>query len=405
MNKIDSYNKYNCCGCTACATVCKKKAIKMEPDIMGFLYPMIDDDVCVDCGKCLKVCQFKSDYKRVNNLIEPLVYGIRHKSDEELKKSQSGAASWAIIETFLDKSGVVYGAAFDNSFHVVHKRATTIEEAQEFRGSKYVQSDLRGVFESIKTDLLKGERVLFIGTGCQVAGLKAAIPEKYQEKLFTVDLVCHAAPSPSVWEEYIKSVQDKYRSKVISADFRNKKYGWHSHRETFNLANGLEINSEVFKYLFYDHLIIRKSCTKCPFTNLKRVSDMTIGDFWGWEKYYKEWNDNKGVSLLLINSLRGEKFFNVLKTKVAFIKSDPSKCLQPQLIGPSKVNKRKLEEAEEIFRKRGFEVLKTKYSRKSFRYRISHIIPSLTKRLYYRLMPIRKFFNLILNKLINICRL
>lgn len=398
MNKIDIYSKYNCCGCTACATVCNKKAIKMEPDIMGFLYPMIDNDVCVDCGKCLKVCQFKPDYKRVNSLIEPLVYGIRHKNDEELKKSQSGAASWAIIETFLENSGVVYGAAFDSSFHVIHKRAISIEEAQEFRGSKYVQSDLRGVFLSIKTDLQKGERVLFIGTGCQVAGLKAAIPEKYHDRLFTVDLVCHAVPSPAVWEEYIKSVQNKYRSKVISADFRNKKYGWHSHIETFNLANGLEVDSEVFKYLFYDHLIIRKSCTKCPFTNLKRVSDMTIGDFWGWEKFYKEWNDNKGVSLLLVNSLRGEMFFNLLKTKVNFFKSDSSKCLQPQLIAPSIAKERNLDEAEEIFRSRGFEVLKTKYSRKTFKYRISHIIPSLTRSLYYRSLPIKQFFNSMLKK-------
>ena len=384
MNRIDTNNKYNCCGCTACSTVCPKNAIIMKPDIMGFLYPTIDDRLCVDCGRCLNTCQFKTDYNRYDNYIEPIVYGVRHKNERELSKSQSGAASWAIIETFLTTPAVVYGAAFDKTLRVEHSRCTTIHEAQKLRGSKYVQSDMTGVIASIKKDLMNGERVLFIGTGCQVAGVKSAIPRKLHENLLTVDLVCHATPSPAVWKKYIDYIQETYKSKVVAADFRNKKFGWHSHVETFILENGKELESEVFKFLFYDHLIIRKSCTHCYFTNTKRVSDLTIADFWGWERSHDEWHDNKGVSLLFVNSSKGNTFFEDMKKNILYIKSDLTQCMQPQLKGPSKAKSKVLDEVEQLFQKRGFETLKTKYSRNTIKYKLSHIIPSLARSLEYR---------------------
>lgn len=365
MKRIE-INPYNCCGCTACSTVCPKGAITMQPNVMGFLYPVIDDNKCIDCGLCAKTCQFNDHYKRYNNFDTPVIYGIRHKDEKELDKSQSGAASWAIIEAFLQEHGSVYGAAFQTVYHVAHSKACSLEDAQKFRYSKYVQSDLRGIFTDVKNELLEGCRVLFFGTGCQIAGLKAAIPDKLQDKLMTVDIVCHACPSPAVWESFVRYVEEKNQRKVRSAAFRNKRFGWHSHIETLGLENTTqEIESISFRKLFYDHVIVRPSCTKCYFTNMQRVGDMTICDFWGWEKYYTEWNDNKGVSVLMLNSQKGKEFFEALKPFILYKDSDSEKCMQPQMKAPIIANMSIIRDAEKVFAKKGYLGLAKKYGNQS----------------------------------------
>lgn len=323
--------KKQCCGCTACESICSHKAITMRTDKMGFLYPFVDSKLCVDCGLCEKVCQFKTDYNRYDNYSSPRVFGCKHKNLSELSVSQSGGASWGIIQKFLEDQGVVYGVGYDTVTHIIHKRATKIEECFEFRGSKYVQSDIRGIFKMVKNDLVKGERVLFFGTSCQVSGLKSYLPDTLHILLLTVDIVCHAVPSPKVWEAYVKYLERKNSSTCINVNFRNKKYGWHSHIETFKFENGKEYISELYKTLFYKHLITRDSCSNCPYTNLNRVSDITISDFWGWENYYNEWTDNKGVSLFLVNSEKGYEFYKSLNKYLSFKESDTQKCLQPQL--------------------------------------------------------------------------
>lgn len=332
MIKIED-NK-DCCGCTACASICPHNAISMLPDIMGFLYPVVDKASCVECGLCEKICQFHDKYNRYDNYDTPEVFGCRHKNTEELSHSQSGAAAWAITQTFLQQPGVVYGVGYESVAHIVHKRATTLEECQEFRGSKYVQSDLRGVFRQVKDDLNAGHRVLFFGTGCQVSGLKSFTPKTLHEKLYTVDLVCHATPSPAVWESYLHYHEAKRGCRIVKANFRDKRFGWHSHREVLTFEDGSEFDGEFFFQIFYKHLIIRDSCSACHYTNFKRVSDVTIADFWGWEKAHQEWNDNKGVSLLLVNSEKGEEIKKALELTMHFIKSDTSQCLQPQLQHP-----------------------------------------------------------------------
>lgn len=357
---ISIKDKKECSGCTACASVCPHNAIQMQPDVLGFLYPVIDADLCVECGLCDKVCQFNNKYSRYNNFETPMVYGSRHKEEKELEISQSGAASWAIMQCFLEQSGVVYGVGYDDLTHIVHKRAVTIEDCEEFRGSKYVQSDLRNIFDSIKKDLISGQRVLFFGTACQVAGLKAFIPKKLHSSLTTVDLVCHAVPSPAVWKSYIEYFENKQKAKVINVNFRNKKYGWHSHSETILFNNGTEITSDTYFDLFYKHLTIRPSCSNCHFTNFNRVSDVTIGDFWGWEKSYSDWNDNKGVSLFMVNSQKGLELRESLKKYMEFIESDVAKCSQPQLRGPVELHKDYMDVVA-LFEKSGFEGVAKKY--------------------------------------------
>ena len=341
----------------------------MRPNVMGFLYPVIDDNKCIDCGLCVKTCQFNDNYKHYQNFETPIIYGIRHKNENELANSQSGAASWAIIEAFLQEPGSVYGASFETVYHIKHSKAISIEQAQKFRCSKYVQSDMRGVFADVKKDLQAGKKVLFFGTGCQVSGLKAAIPFFFHSQLLTVDIVCHAAPSPAVWESFVRYKEEEKKGMAINAVFRNKKFGWHSHIETLTLNNSdKDIESTSFRKLFYDHVIVRPSCTICHYTNLKRVADMTICDFWGWERHYKEWNDDKGVSVLMLNSKRAIAFFEALKPFILYIKSDANKCLQPQMREPICADMNTINKAELVFAKKGYIGLARKYGDKNLKF-------------------------------------
>ncbi len=188
---IQITDKSKCCGCTACTSVCTHMAITMKPDVLGFLYPIIDESKCTNCGLCEKVCSFHSDYDKSSNLLEPDVYAACHKNMEEIEHSRSGAMFVAVSDWVLAQGGVVYGAGFTDHFRVVHKRATTCQERDEFRGSKYVQSDLNDVFLQIANDLKIGMIVLFTGTPCQTSGLRSFLKLKRvnADKLYLVDIV------------------------------------------------------------------------------------------------------------------------------------------------------------------------------------------------------------------------
>lgn len=366
-------DRKNCCGCSACASVCPEGSIIMQPDTMGFLYPVVNETTCIDCGLCERICQFNYSYKTYGNFEHNIVYGCRHKDEIELSRSQSGAASWALIQSFFSKPGVVYGVAFDNVTHILHKRATSLDECEQFRTSKYVQSDIRGIMPQVRRDLIDGKRVLFIGTACQVSGLKSYIPQKLHTLLYTIDIVCHATPSPEFWKRYIEYYERKRGKKIVKASFRDKRYGWHSHVEVFQFDDGKElVGKNILQRLFYDHLIVRPSCSNCPYTNFKRVSDITISDFWGWEKNYKEWNDNKGVSLMLVNSSKGEQMQKESTSFLNFIQSDTAKCVQPQLVSPIVLGG-KANEVERVFAKSGFEGVARMYEYIGFKHQVNRV--------------------------------
>ena len=235
---IQITDKSQCCGCTACASICVYDAITMQPDAMGFLYPAVDRDKCVDCGLCEKVCAFNDHYDTSLNLPQPDAYAARHKDMREVETSRSGAAFIAISDYVLENGGVVYGAGYTDHFRVVHKRATTKEERDEFKGSKYVQSDMNTVFRQVKKDLKDGLTVLFSGTPCQTAGLNSYIGRKLRERLILVDIVCHGVPGPYLWRDYIAYLEKKQGDKICWVNFRDKqKFGWKAHRETFKFVN------------------------------------------------------------------------------------------------------------------------------------------------------------------------
>ena len=376
---INIKNLEDCCGCTACASICNHNAITMLPDSLGFLYPVVDESKCTNCGLCEKVCAFNNSYDTSLNLLDPIAYGARQKSLDEVMKSRSGAVFAAISDNILESGGVVYGVGYTNHFRVVHKRATTKEERDEFRGSKYVHSDLNNVFRCVKKDLKDGFTVLFSGTPCQTAGLNSYVGSKLRSKLLLVDIVCHGTSSPKVWEDYLSYIEKKEKSKIVNVNFRNKKiFGWNAHKETFDFENG---KTKWFRYRFYNEIHMRMSCQKCPFSNTKRPSDITLGDFWGYEKNLPSMHtDNYGCSMVYCNTEKGKEMFNTIKSSLIFQEVKLNMTLQPNLIHPTKQHRNR-KVFEESYIKSGYEITSRKYGMMGYRYYIDKIIEIIKKRL------------------------
>ena len=377
---VNITDKSQCCGCTACANICAHEAITMEPDALGFLYPKVDESKCVDCGLCDKVCAFNDNYDKSLNLPSPDVYGARHKDMDEVMKSRSGATFVAISDYILDNGGVVYGVGYKEHFRVAHKRATTKEERDEFRGSKYVQSDLAGIFRQVKEDLKNGKQVLFSGTGCQCAGLNANIGKKLRENLILVDIVCHSVPGPYLWRDYINWLEKYYSSEIVSVNFRNKeKYGWKSHIETYIFYNGKEYSSTIFTNLFASCLVLRPSCGKCHFCNTIRPSDITLADFWDRGRNFPDVNkDNKGESLLLINTEKGREIFDAVKDRLDYFQTTTDKVMQTHLREPSKIHPQ-AKQFKEYYEKNGFESTMRRFGFIGWRYRIKGLKKKIVK--------------------------
>ncbi len=372
---IQIKDKADCCGCTACASICPKDAITMEPDTLGFKYPKVDLSKCINCGLCEKVCAFNDNYDKSLNLKEPEIYAARHKDMHEIETSRSGAAFIAISDYILENGGIVYGVGYKDHFRVAHKRATTKEERNEFKGSKYVQSDLDGIFRQVKEDLKQGNTVLFSGTPCQTAGLNSYIGKKLRENLVLVDIVCHGVPSPYIWRDYLSYIEKKYKNEVVKVNFRDKsRIGWSEHIESFVFENGKKIELYIYTSLFHRNIMIRNACGKCHFTNYIRPSDFTIGDYWGWQNLSSEFNsDNKGCSLLFVNTLKGRNIFTNISTNLNYIPSNKKSCVQPNLISSTILNNNSDKFVKSYIRGGINEVI-MKYSSISLNYKINKLI-------------------------------
>lgn len=379
---INIINPEECSGCSACAAVCPHNAIKMLPDALGFLYPKVEYEKCVECGLCEKVCSFNADYDKSINLEIPDSYAVRHKNLREVETSRSGAAFIAISDYVLDQGGVVYGAGYTESFRVVHKRAATKKERDEFKGSKYVQSDINGVFRQVKNDLKRGILVLFTGTPCQTSGLRSYIGTKYVENLLLVDIVCHGVPAPFIWRDYKTFLERKVGRKIIKVDFRNKQiFGWTAHKEYFCFHNGTKMIRDSFTYLFYKHIMLRHSCKVCYYCNTIRPSDMTLADFWGWEKVSLSLNsDDKGVSLVFVNTEKGRIIFEKVRESIKYCKVKIEDCLQTNLRHPTKINPNRYI-FERDYETKGFNYILTKYGNVGWRYRLKRLLGIMKRRI------------------------
>jgi coenzyme F420-reducing hydrogenase beta subunit len=359
--------KENCSGCTACMNICPNAAITMKADEKGFLYPEIDSQRCTECGMCRRVCSFQDENLTEPSLSEPHAFAVKHRKDDVRMKSSSGGMFTAVSDWILQQGGVVYGAAYDDAFRVHHIRAMTKEERDAFRGSKYVQSSLETVFRDVKADLNAGLPVLFTGTPCQVAGLKnfLALRKTNTENLYLCDIVCHGAASPAIFQNYLNGLRKKYGSEIKTMTFRDKQAGWRSPLITVQFWSGREYRAPLtdndYYQLFGKNIILRPSCSRCPFANLHRPSDITIGDFWGIENSMPEFEDEKGVSLVLTNSDKGNILFKAVRDELDFRDCNLKNCLQPNLRAPSTPSP-KSDAFWEDYQRYGFEYVARKYA-------------------------------------------
>lgn len=304
-------SKEYCTGCTACASVCPKGCIAMTADENGFLCPAVDAEKCVSCGLCEKSCPVMNLLEKTKN--EPKAYAAYSKDESMRLESSSGGIFTELSKAVLEDGGAVFGAAYNEQFEVVHICVECEIDLAKLRGAKYAQSDLCGIFVQIKKQLDEGREVLFSGTPCQVGGLKAFLRKDY-ENLVAVDFVCHSVPSPMAWREYVKYRTDQDNSGKLPAtiNLRSKQTGWtnYQYSNLFTYADGhthaARSSESLYMKLFVGGYINRESCANCQFKGYSRVSDLTIGDFWGIWDIAPEMDDNKGTSVVLVQSRRGQ---------------------------------------------------------------------------------------------------
>lgn len=306
--------KNECSGCGVCKASCPVNAIEMVRDDYGFSYPITNKNVCIDCHICEKVCRFREDGSIHRKGFPIKAYIARSKDDRILRKSSSGGMFSIISDHIINHGGIVYGATFSDEFFVVHDRAMSASERDKMCGSKYVQSDLLKIYDSICSDLHENKYVGFFGTPCQCVAIDSFLKQKRVDtnKLLMVDLICHGVMSPKIWNDYLNFVKEKYEiGEIKKINFRDKKYGSGYNMSiigTKSIYHKADTTDPFIK-LFTRNLGIRISCFNCPMKRMDRESDITIGDFQKSEMYFPEFADGKGNSAVLLNSEKGMDVF------------------------------------------------------------------------------------------------
>lgn len=324
----------NCVGCGACKAVCKPDAISLTNNYGGFIKSYINTDKCVNCGVCQKVCP-TINVPQKNNPEKTFAF----KAEDEIRKnSTSGGAASALAESIIKNNGSVYGAHLDKDFNLKHIRIDNIEDISLLQGTKYIQSDMTGIFEDLKNDLSKGKPVLFIGTPCQVAAVNNFVSRQKLDvqNLYSCDIICHGVPSPRVFKDYIGWLSRAENEQVTKYYFRNKEFSWRGDSSTMespSKEHKRNNNVSAFMNLYYSNNITCDACFDCHFTSVDRVSDLTISDFWGIEKENPEFEDALGVSMVMLNTSKGKALFDTLEGQA--IDANIENAKQPQLNHPT----------------------------------------------------------------------
>lgn len=353
--------KDKCFGCTACAQSCPVSCIEMKEDEEGFLYPCVNKKQCVGCGKCISVCPY---YNRKQNEISNIYAAINNDSNIR-KNSSSGGTFYEIAKHVISNQGVVYGCAWDDSMVARHIRIDDLKDIIRLQGSKYVQSHLGDSYSKVKQDLINGTLVLFSGTPCQVAGLKNYLGNTYKN-LILLDVLCHGVPSPKVLKDYVSLKEAKFDSKIIDMNLRDKKKSWHRLHTNIKFANGSNyfVFCEYDKYMsmFLKNISLRPSCFNCKFTTKTRQGDITLGDFWGIGKHIYDMDDDKGTSLVSINSMKGKEIWNVINQKFKFIETsfNVAEAGNTVLSLPTMKNKNR-DDFYDLYAIKGYEIATNKY--------------------------------------------
>lgn len=305
-----------CTGCAACVAACGMKAIAMEANERGFLHPQIDMSRCVSCHACESICpQNKQIAGR-----EGKVFAALARNDGLRETSSSGGVFYLLARWVLRNHGVVFGAAYDERMVVKHIAVCSEEGLVRLQGSKYVQSQVGNTYLETRSLLENGKQVLYSGTPCQIAGLRAFLKKDY-DRLLAVDILCHGVPSPEVFRLYVDNLQQKHGKRVVDVRFRSKNLGWKNYCTQVLFEDGSSSTELKDTYMdgFLKNTYLRESCYQCLYAKAERVGDITLGDFWGYQETAPEHieDDNRGISLVMVNTESGAHAFNHIKRQLA----------------------------------------------------------------------------------------
>lgn len=308
--------KNKCCGCHACYNSCPKQCITMKVDEEGFLYPSVNQENCIECGLCERVCPM------LDEEIRPIpieAYAAQSKDDEMLFNSSSGGIFSELALKTIDKGGVVFGAGFSTDYkEVYHISIDNSTELAKLRTSKYVQSKIGESYQEVKKLLEAGIDVLFSGVPCQILGLKKYIGKEY-ENLTCIDVICHGVPSTELWKRYLLNLEQTYQGEISDVNFRHKKYGWKDFGVNKS-SDGVEIfvskNTDPYMQMFLRNYSLRPSCYSCQAKVNGSDADITLGDFWGIDNVVPDMDDGRGTSAVLINTIKGQQLFKEVSNSI-----------------------------------------------------------------------------------------
>lgn len=314
MSKCES--KYitppeDCTGCGLCANVCTQNSIRMVWNADGFLVPQVNEEKCINCGLCVRKCILNAPKQEVHDSVDEVEssYGAWNRNKDVLAESSSGGVFTPLAKCTLQAGGVVYGVAWEDSKTAKFLRVTEFEDLCRLRGSKYTQAIPSYVYREVREDLKTGRQVLFSGTGCQVFALKQYLGKSY-ENLLTVDILCHGVPSHIILDKYVDENERKYRKKLRSISFRDKKKGWRDFHVVRHFEDGSvqtsSLRKDVYMRLFLSDKMLNRACYNCMFGHLPKPGDITLGDYWEVHKLHPEWPITEGISAVLANTEKGK---------------------------------------------------------------------------------------------------
>ena len=366
---IEALSKEKCTGCKACADACPVQAIEFYNEADGFWYPQIHYVKCVSCGNCYDKCPCLNDLEQSNQKVLKC-YGAKTKNEEIRLQSTSGGVFSEFAIKWIEDGGIIVGAEYDELNLVHHAYSSKVEDIRKFRQSKYVQSDTVGIYRKVKNLLSQDQKILFCGTPCQVEALLLFLGGKYKN-LLTLDFVCCGICSPGMYQQYLAGIEKKYHSKVTRVWFKNKKEGWRSIGTRIDLENGKQYYRVGARDLFMtsfvsDALSMRLSCEECKYRKLPHNSDITLGDFWGIEKINPSFDDNKGLSAVLLNSIKGVNVFASVRDRLDYFETTKEEISQGNftIFQPKHINPLRREFVE-LMNQKGFRKAMAKYSKYS----------------------------------------
>lgn len=316
-------NKENCTGCSACASVCPNVCIKMQEDQEGFWYPAVNVSECVQCGLCVRTCPVlqKQGLQAEERTLDIKAYAAYNKAGSVRLESSSGGIFPLLAEEIVNAGGVVFGASFDEDFNVIHDYAETYDEISKFMGSKYVQSKIGNSYQLVRDALNQDRMVLFTGTPCQISGLRYFLGREYNN-LLCQDVICLGVPNPKAWRKYVAFREELAGSTTCNVSFRRKDKGWTRYSVFFQFANNTSYQRchyrDEYMTAFLRAISIRPSCYVCRFRGIRRESDITFGDFWGIHNVFPEMDDDKGISLVLVHSGKGQEIFDRVRHRMLY---------------------------------------------------------------------------------------